>query len=292
MEEEKTHQRELHAESHSESRAHFGLWGLALVVLLCVAVLSLGFVVHEHGVAKQLSTQNTAMSTALDQTRTQLQDVTTKLNQLSEAQQAAEAARASKPAPNQHRGTTRVVRRDDPRWKQVQDELAEHQKAIESTQSDLTSAKAELSGSVARTHEELVALARKGERNYYEFDLNKSKQFTREGPISVSLRKANTKHVYADMELLVDDAQLTKKHVNMFEPVMLYTSESKQPVELVINQVGKDHIHGYISTGKYKASDLPALSGLTDNPADNSGGTAAAANSSPSTPQLRDRAQR
>jgi hypothetical protein len=285
MEEENISQPELRSESHSESHSHFGIWGIVLVVLMCVAVLSLGFVVHEHGVAKQLSNQNAAMNTALDQTRSQLQDVTTKLNQLSEAQ---EAARAAQRAASQHRGTTRVVRRDDPRWTLVQNELAEHQKAIESTQSDLAGAKTELSGSIARTHEQLVALARKGERNYYEFDLNKSKQFTREGPIGVSLRKANTKHVYADLELLVDDAQLTKKHVNAFEPVMFYTSESKQPVELVINQVGKDHIHGYISTSKYKASDLPALSGLTDNP----DSTAATANSSPDSPQLRSRVQR
>ena len=256
MEEEKVSQ----AVSHSESHSHFGLWGVVLVVLACMTIGSLAFVAHERGGVKQMSAQNAAMSTALDQTRTQLQDVSTKLNQLSEAQQAA----ASKPAASQHGGTARVVRRDDPRWKQVQDQLAEHRQAIDTTQSGLAGAKTELSGSIARTHEELVALARKGERNYYEFDLNRSKQFTREGPISMSLRKANTRHVYADLELRVDDAQLTKKHVNMFEPVMLYTSESKQPVELVINQVSKDRIHGYISTAKYQASDLPALSGLTD----------------------------
>ena len=283
MEEEKVSQ----AVSHSESHSNFGVWGVVVVVLACLAIGSLAFVVHERGAVKQMSAQNAAMSAALGQTRSQLQEVTSKLSQLSEAQQAAEAARASKPSPAQHRGTARAVRRDDPRWKQVQDELAQHQKAIESTQSDLASARTELSGSIARTHEELVALAKKGERNYYEFDLTKSKQFRREGPISVSLRKANSKHDYADLALLVDDAQLTKKHVNMFEPVMLYTSESKQPVELVINQVGKDHIHGYVSTAKYKPGDLPALSGLTDNP-DNT----AAANSSPSAPRLENRVQR
>jgi hypothetical protein len=287
MEEEKVPQ----AVSHSESHSQFGVWGIVLVVLMCVAVLSLGFVAYERGVAKQLSTQNAAMSTALDQTRSQLQDLTAKLTQLSQEQQAAEAARTVQRTASQRRGTRTAARRDDPRWKQVQDELAEHQKAIQSAQADLTSAKTELSGSIARTHEELVALARKGERNYYEFDLNRSKQFTREGPISVSLRKANSKHVYADLELLVDDAQLTKKHVNVFEPVAFYTSQSKQPVELVINQVTKDHIHGYVSTAKYKASDLPALSGLTDNPADDSGASAAAGSSS-SSPQLRNRAQR
>lgn len=287
MEEEKVPQ----AVSHSESHSQFGVWGIVLVVLMCVAVLSLGFVAYERGVARQLSTQNAAMSTALDQTRSQLQDLTAKLTQLSQEQQAAEAARTVQRTASQRRGTRTAARRDDPRWKQVQDQLAEHQKAIQSAQADLTSAKTELSGSIARTHEELVALARKGERNYYEFDLNRSKQFTREGPISVSLRKANSKHVYADLELLVDDAQLTKKHVNVFEPVAFYTSQSKQPVELVINQVSKDHIHGYVSTAKYKASDLPALSGLTDNPADDSGASAAAGSSS-SPPQLRNRAQR
>ncbi|MGC2321278.1 MAG: hypothetical protein WA463_01485 [Terriglobales bacterium] len=288
MEEEKVPQ----AVSHSEPHSPFGAWGIVLVVLVCVAVLSLGVVMHERGVAKQLASQNAAMNTALDQTRSQLQDVTTKLAQLSQEQQAAEAARAAQRTASQHHGTDAVARRkvDDPRWKQVQSQLAEHQKAIEAAQSDLASTKTELSGSIARTHEELVALARKGERNYYEFDLNRSKQFTREGPISVSLRKANGKHAYADLELLVDDAQLTKKHVNQFEPVSFYTSQSKQPVELVINQVGKDHIHGYISTAKYKASDLPALSGLADH--DDSGATAAAAGSSPTSPQLRPRTQR
>lgn len=283
MEQEKVSQ----AVSHSESHSRLGVWGVVVVVLACLAIGSIAFVVHERGAVQQMSAQNAAMNAALDQTRSQLQDVTSKLNQLSQAQQAAEAARASKPTAVQHRGTVRAVRRDDPRWKQMQDELAAHQRAIDSTQADLSSAKTELSGSIARTHEQLVAFAKKGERNYYEFDLNKSKQFSREGPISISLRKANTKHDYADLELVVDDAQLTKKHVNMFEPVMLYTAESRQPVELVINQVGKDHIHGYVSTAKYKAGDLPALSGLTDNSE-----TSAAATTAPSTPQLRNREQR
>jgi cell division protein FtsB len=290
MEQDKISSPGVHAESHSESRSQFGIWGIVLILLLGVAVLSLGFMVYERAVAKQLSTQNAAMSAALDQTRSQLQDVTSKLNQLSEAQAAAEAARAAQRSASPHRRPQ--ARRDDPRWKQVQDELAEHQQAIASAQSDLLNTRTELSGSIARTHEELVALARKGERNYYEFDLSKSKQFTREGPIGVSLRKANEKHVYADLELQIDDAQVTKKHVNVFEPVSFYTSHSKQPVELVINQVSKDHIHGYVSTAKYQPSDLPALSGLTEGGTAQSAGASAASSSPPGAPQLRSRAQR
>jgi len=286
MDQEKVSQ----AVSYSESHSRLGMWGVVAVVLACLAIGSIAFVVHERGAVQQMSAQNAAMNAALDQTRSQLQDVTSKLNQLSAAQQAQAAGQTSKLAPSQRRGTRVVARHDDPRWKQVQDELAAQQRAIESTQSDLSSAKTELSGSIAHTHEQLVALARKGERNYYEFDLNKSKQFQREGPISVSLRKANAKHDYADLALVVDDAQISKKHVNMFEPVMLYTAESKQPVELVINQIGKDHIHGYVSTAKYKSGDLPALSGLTDNTDTTAADTTSP--STPGTPQLQNRTQR
>ena len=284
MDQEKVSQ----AVSYSESHSRLGMWIVVAVLLACLAIGSIAFVVHERGAVQQMSAQNAAMNATLDQTRSQLQDVTSKLNQLSAAQQAE--AQTSKPAPSQRRGTRVGARHDDPRWKQVQDELAAQQRAIESTQSDLSSAKTELSGSIARTHEQLVALARKGERNYYEFDLNKSKQFQREGPISVSLRKANAKHDYADLALVVDDAQISKKHVNMFEPVMLYTAESKQPVELVINQIGKDHIHGYVSTAKYKPGDLPALSGLTDNTDTTAADTTSP--STPGTPQLQNRTQR
>jgi hypothetical protein len=266
---------------HQESRPLFGLWGALVAILLLAAVVSLGFVVHEHGVAKQLSSQNSTITATLDQTRNRLDEVTAKMNELTAAQAAADAARAQEHAAALRRNH---VRRDDPRWKKVQAELAEHQKQIESTQSDLTSARTELSGSIARTHEELVALAKRGERTYFEFDLNKSKGFQHEGPISVSLRKANQKHAYADLALVVDDAQISKKHVNVFEPVMLYPSSSKQPIELVINQVSKDHIHGYVSSPRYKPTDLPALSSLSEGESSNP--TAAAGG-----PELQNRKQ-
>src|SRR6185437_11259682 len=95
-------------------------------------------------------------------------------------------------------------RADDVRWKKVQSQLDAHQQAIDATRNDLTQAKTELSGSIARTHDELVVLQRKGERNYYEFDVDKTKQFHASGPVGIKLRKANTKHQYADLQLMVD----------------------------------------------------------------------------------------
>jgi hypothetical protein len=54
--------------------------------------------------------------------------------------------------------------------------------------------------------------------------------------------------------------------VNLYQPVMFYTPDNPQPVEVVINDIGKDHIHGYISAPKYRNSDL-ASSNTPDNAA-------------------------
>jgi hypothetical protein len=85
-------------------------------------------------------------------------------------------------------------------------------------------------------------------------DLDKSKQFQRTGPVAIS----NTKHMYADMEIRVEDAQVSQKHVNLFQPVLFYTSDDGRPVELASRQIRKNHIHGYISAPRYSAAELTA----------------------------------
>ncbi len=103
-----------------------------------------------------------------------------------------------------------------------------------------------------------MVLQKRGERNYYEFHLDKSKTFQRVGPVSVSLRKVNLKHKNYNLALMVDDNQLDKKNVNLFEPVWITLPDRPQPVELVVNQVGKDQITGYVSEPKYRKSELSA----------------------------------
>ncbi len=142
----------------------------------------------------------------------------------------------------------------------MQAQLDAQGKAIEETRGDLVSAKTELTGSIAKTHDELVVLEKKGERSYFEFDLQKSKQFAHEGPLGVSLRKANVKHQYADLELMVEDRDLTQKHVNLNQPVMFYQADSEQPLQVVVNDITRDHIHGYVSAPKYRKSELASAS--------------------------------
>src|SRR5260370_3907219 len=94
---------------------------------------------------------------------------------------------------------------DAARWRNVQGQLGAPAKQIDSTRPDLKNTRTVLQGSIATTHDELVVLERKGERSYYEFDVDTSGQFQREGPVDVLLRDANTKHEAAYLAIMVDD---------------------------------------------------------------------------------------
>jgi hypothetical protein len=155
----------------------------------------------------------------------------------------------------------------DTKYNQLQAQLADQQKQLKATQEEveknradlegsLSSTRDDLNGSIARTHEELVTLEKRGERSYYEFDLSKSKQFSRVGPVTLSLRKADTKHRSYNLAMIVDDDQLQKKNVNLFEPIWIHTENESQPVQIVVNKIDKDFVHGYVSAPKYKPSEL------------------------------------
>lgn len=232
------------------------------VAAVVIGGAGIGYAVHEHNNAQGLATQNAQVTAQLNATHSQLDALAAKINALAASNEAKQAAApvpaavaARKPRAGAHRGSAQ-----DQRFKKLQAQVDAQGKAIEDARNDLVSAKTELGGSIAKTHDELVVLEKKGERNYYEFDLDKSKQFKREGPVGISLRKANEKHQYADLQLMVDDRTLQQKHVNLYQPAMFYQPDSAQPIEIVINEVTKNHIHGYVSAPKYRQSELAAAS--------------------------------
>jgi len=65
---------------------------------------------------------------------------------------------------------------------------------------------------------------------------------------------------------VVDDQQLEKKHVNLFEPMLLNTSDRPQPIELVVNEIHDNFIKGYISEPKYKKSELALTNTAEEKP--------------------------
>ena len=262
-----------------ESPTSFSKRLLAFVMALWIGAGALGFyAVHEHRLAQSRGEQNQEVTAALSATQKQLDDLSAKVGALASAQAQQQQAQQSQPppslpAPNSPiRHATSSHRSETSRWKKMQSQLDAQNQAIEdtrnqlaSTQGDLVNTRTELTGSIARTHDELVLLEKKGERSYYEFDIDKSKSFQHAGPFGVRLKKANTKHQYADLELLVDDRNLSQKHANLYQPVMFYTPDTPQPVELVINSITKDHIHGYVSAPRYRQSELASMSSANGN---------------------------
>lgn len=273
------------------SRQSFIDKGSLLAVVIAFVGL-FGYSIHERSIAQQLATENQQTASALQQTRGQIDALSVKLEGLAAQQRTKSAA---VPTGRHGHSVPKIVARGskpDPRWKKFQNQLdAQGQtldaqgKAIELTRQDLASARNELGTGIAKNHEELVALQKKGERNFYEFDVDKSKQFSHAGPVGVSLRKANTKHLYADLELLVEDRDISKKHLDLFEPAMFYPDGEHQPIELVVNRITKNHVHGYISVPKYRGSELTAMNSSSET----SAGFADGSNASSSALQLRRR---
>ena len=133
-------------------------------------------------------------------------------------------------------------------------DLAGTKKDLESTKSEFANAlsgtKGELSGAIARTHDELVALAHKSDRDYFEFNLAKRHSPQKIGTVTVQLDKTDTKRNVFTVILLFDDKRTVRKDKAIDEPVYFYVQGASSALELVVNKLGKESIAGYVSTPK------------------------------------------
>ncbi len=111
-----------------------------------------------------------------------------------------------------------------------------------------------MSGLIATNGKDLQALRDLGERNYFEFDLSKGQLTKKVGDITISLKKADPKRNRYSVEILADDKRVEKKDKTINEPVQLYVSENRQPYEVVVNQIKKDEVIGYLATPKVKVA--------------------------------------
>jgi len=106
------------------------------------------------------------------------------------------------------------------------------------------------SGLIATNARELAALRQLGERNYHEFAVNKNGRAVRVASINLILRKTDAKRNKFTLDVMADDKRVEKKDKNLNEPVQFYVSGSRQPYELVVNEVKKDRIVGYLAVPK------------------------------------------
>lgn len=273
----------------------FNQWLLAVTLALIIAVaIAVGYTIHIQRASERLASANGRLAAQLSQAQNQVAGLTTKVNALSQPKPVQPAPPADEtwtgktmrpvatPAHLRRARTSSAAsawqRRMQAQLAEQRKRLADDEQTISKTQSDLSaettstqSSLTGLGGSIAKDHTELVALEKLGQRDYYEFDLSKSKKFAHEGPISLDLRHTDTKHQNYNVDLMVDDYKLSKKHVNLYEPVVLQTAENPQPLELVVNQITKNEIHGYISAPKTyeeRASvEKPVQNSSADTPA-------------------------
>lgn len=128
----------------------------------------------------------------------------------------------------------------------TQDELHKTVSQLNKVQGDL----GVTSGYVAHNSTDLAALRRLGERNYFEFNLSKTKEPQKIGDIQVLLRKTDPKKSKFTLTVMADDKSIEKKDRTANEPVQFYVNKAKQPYEIVVNTVRKDQISGYLATPK------------------------------------------
>jgi hypothetical protein len=200
----------------------------------------------------QVSTRLTAME---QQTTQQLDAVTTELDK--SAKRLGSQGGELKKARIMVTGLQDEQRKQTEEFQTQLSEKADQQQvgtlsqdvSLNSIASDLGMARSELGTLIARNHDDIEYLRQTGEREYFEFTLDKGKP-AQVAHVSLNLKKTNLKGNRFTVAMTIDDLQVEKKDRSVNEPVIFYVKGSKKAYELVVNKVGANQVKGYISTPK------------------------------------------
>ena len=255
-------------------------WIAVLFGVMFVALAAMGFFGYtsQARLSQELAKaedQNKTLSAELQQANSRMADlkgivevtqqkVGMTQSELAQARSRAEVIRKDQIASDQKLSTQLAAAQKESAEKigAVATDLGGAKKDIESTRNDLEATKGKLdraqgdmgvmSGLIARNHDDLEDLKRRGDRNYYEFTVPKTKTPQRVGPVQVSLNKVDQKKSKYTITVMVDDRSIEKKDKTAGEPVQFYVKGSRgaSPYEIVVFDVGKNQITGYLSTPK------------------------------------------
>jgi predicted nucleic acid-binding Zn-ribbon protein len=262
-------------------------WIAALFVVLFVGLGALGYLGYsgisrlEQNLGKE-EEQNKVLTAQLEQANSRLADlkghievteqkVGMTVSELAQAKSRAEAIRKEQVSSDQKLTAqlSQVKKESQEQIGAVATEVGGAKKDIEATKTDLEATKGKLeratgdmgvmSGLIARNHDDLEELRRRGDRNYYEFTLTKSKNGQKVGPIQLTLNRTDPKKSKYTMTVLVDDRTIEKKDKTAGEPVQFYVKGVSRmaPYEIVVFDVNKNQATGYLSTPK-DAGSTPA----------------------------------
>jgi hypothetical protein len=263
-------------------------WIAVLFVLLFIAVGAVAFVGYsgvsrlEQNLAKEQD-QDKVLTAQLEQANARLADLKGHIevteqkmgmtvSELAQARSRAEAIRKEQIASDQKLTAqlSQVKQESAEQIGAVATEVGGAKKDIEATKNDLEVTKGKLerangdmgvmSGLIARNHDDLEELKRRGDRNYYEFTLTRSKNGQKVGPTQLTLTKTDPKKSKYTLTVLVDDRTIEKKDKTAGEPVQFYVKGASRmaPYEIVVFDVGKNQATGYLATPKETGSSAPA----------------------------------
>jgi cell division protein FtsB len=262
-------------------------WIAVLFALLIAALAVIGYFGYsaQTRLQQQLSKneeQNKILTAQLEQANSRIADLKGQWEvtsqkvgmtqaELADAKSRAEAIRKQQIASDQKltEQITTAQKESEEKIGAVATDVTGAKKDIEATRTDLEVTKSKLdratgdmgvmSGLIAKNHDDLEELKRRGDRNYYEFAIQKAKTPQRVGPVQIAVNKTDAKKSKYTMTVLVDDKSIEKKDKTAGEPVQFYVKGSARlaPYEIVVFEVAKNQITGYLSTPK-DVSSTPA----------------------------------
>src|SRR6266850_2347549 len=282
-------------ESYHYESAGTPRWIAILFGVVIAALAVLGYAGYStqtrlsQDLAKQQD-QNKILTAQLDQANSRLADLKGHLEvteqkvgmtqaEISKAQSRAESIRKEQQTADQKLTAqlTQAQKENEEKLGAVATEVGGAKKDIEATKNDLEATKTKMasamgdmnvmSGLIARNRDDLEELKRRGDRNYYEFSIQKSKIPQRVGPVQVTLNKTDPRKSKYTVTIIADDKTIEKRDKTSGEPVQFYVAHSRgTPYEFVVFDVGRDRITGYLSTPKEAGGAAAAAPATTATP--------------------------
>src|SRR6202521_658877 len=265
------------------------------VVIAALAVLGIAGYSTQSRLSQDLAKQqdqSKILIAQLDQANSRIADLKSKMefttqkvgltqSELAQAKSRAESIRKEQQASDQKLTSqlTQAQKENEEKIGAVATEVGGAKKDIEATKTDLEATKGKLdrslgdmnvmSGLIAHNRDDLEDLKRRGDRNYYEFSLQKSKSPQRVGPVQITLTKVDPKKSKYTMIVVVDDRAIEKKDKTAGEPVQFYVKGSSRmaPYEIVVFDVGKNQTTAYLSTPKDAGATATPAAAPTATPA-------------------------
>jgi uncharacterized protein (DUF3084 family) len=259
-----------------EQRSYSGLFvGILAVAVLCAlagliwSYTLAGRLTHAETQLASAQQQNEKLASTLNETNTRLKVTSETLGQSLGMTQKQLEEKAEDLLNRQQADAKRLERENAAARQQisaVSTDVSGVKTDVGGVKTDLTNTKSQLqsavsqmqkmqgdmgvqSGLIATNGKELDVLKHMGDRNYYEFTLSKGRRQA-VSTVALELKKADPRHSRFTLVVYSDDKEIQKKDRNLDEPIQFYTGKEHMLYELVVNNITKNQIQGYVATPK------------------------------------------